>query len=142
MLDFNNFLKWAYWSEGFSGSKALYYTPPLAMADPNFSLLLWVPIALIIVGSAVNIFKIWADENNPIKKKTSFISSNLITLGMLGLIFFLSRMLNISFLSSRFVMLLLIGYFIVFLYLLVRYFIVFFPVEWKYYQKHKYSIQK
>ena len=137
MLDVSNFFKWEYWSEGFSGASALYYTPSLNINEPNFGLLLWLPILLVLLGSILNIYKIWGDENNPIKLKASFISSNLITIGILGLSYFFSRMLNFRFLSSRFVMLLLIGYFIIFLYYVTRYFVIFFPIEWKYYIKHK-----
>jgi hypothetical protein len=139
MLDLSNFLKWEYWSEGFSGSNALYYTPSLAINEPNFGLLLWIPIVFVLLGSVLNIYKVWADDRNPIKLKASFISSNLITLGILGLSYFLSRMLNFRFLSSRFVMLLLVGYFVIFSYYVLRYFILFFPIEWKYYLKNKNS---
>lgn len=137
MFDWGNLLKWDYWAAGFSGENALMYTESLSTSNPNFHILLWSFVSLVAVGAIAVIARIWLDEKNPLKKHLQYLSSNSITIGMLGLGWFLSRMFNFSFLSSRLVLLGLLAYFAVFLAMIIRYFIVFFPIEWKYYKKTK-----
>jgi hypothetical protein len=136
MVDLGSFLRWEYWTEGFVGSNALYYTPSLSITSSNFWVLLWFFVGLIIAGSGVTLYRLWTDDANPLKKRLSMISSNFITIGLLGLAWFMSRMLNFRFLSGRFVLLGILVYLAIVLFLIARYAILFFPIEWKYYQKH------
>ena len=136
MVDLGSFFKWEYWTEGCSGANALYYPPSLSITSSNFWVLLWFFGGLIILGAGATLYRLWTEDHNPLKKRLSFVSSNMITIGLLGLAWFLSRMLNFRFLSGRFVLLGILIYLLVVLFLIGRYLLVFFPIEWKYYKKH------
>lgn len=137
MIEWSNLITWNHYIEGFVGDTANYYAPSLSINSPNFGIYLWFFIGLISIGALASIYRTWADSANPLKERLGYLSSNAITLGLLGLAWFMSRMLNFRFISGRFMMLVWGIYFLVIVFYIIRYLLQFFPIEWNYYQKNK-----
>lgn len=135
MFDWGNLVRWEYWAAGFVESSPTYYPPAISIQSANFWILLGIFVSLVVIASAASLYRIWADEPNPLKKRLGFLTSNFMTIGLLGIGWFLLRMQPAQVLSSRFIFLALMIYLAVILYFVIRYIILFFPVEWNYYKK-------
>jgi hypothetical protein len=135
-INWSNLADINYWLEGSQTAQgSIYVTPPIARDSWFFWFFLSLFTSLIILGIGIQILNILTNHLHPIKEKYPIWSANLIWMGILGYIWFLSRQFGISFFSSR---LWLIGggiWFAVLSFFIFRYFIKFFPLENMYYKK-------
>ena len=134
-VDWSKFLDLQYWTEGIAGGSAV--TPVVESG----SLFFWFFTGLFTFLFAKGVFMITAqkflDYQNPLNEKLSVWGNNYVWMGILGIVWFLLRQIEVGFLGSRIWLLVGLVWFLVILALVIRYFVAYFPLEWAYYKKNK-----
>ena len=134
-VDWSKFLDLQYWTEGIAGNTAV---TPVVEKDSFF---FWFFVSLFTYLFAKGVIMVtsekFLDYKNPLIPKLSLWGNNYIWMGILGIIWFLLRQIEVGFLGSRIWLLVGLVWFLVVLGLIIRYFVAYFPLEWAYYRKNK-----
>jgi hypothetical protein len=140
--DISNLIKWEYWLDAFKGDNPTLTSPVISNTSFFFSFFLYFFSAIAIAGFALVIYKHILPKSHPFKKSGSIITGHLITLGLLGLLWFLCRELSIGLVGSR--LMLLIGGLYTFgaITYFFRVYWFFFAIELKHYRLHNKKIAK
>lgn len=134
-IDWSKFGSLQYWTEGIAGNTAV---TPVVERD---SLFFWFFTVLFTVLFSKGVLLITAttflDYKNPLVPKLSLWGNNYLWMGILGLLWFLLRQIEVGFLGSRIWLLVGLVWFLVVLGMIIRYFVAYFPLEWAYYRKNQ-----
>jgi len=134
-INWSRLLDLNYWLDGVAGDTASRTTEVILKDSPNFWFILYFFSFVFIFGVALRTSLAFLHDQNPFQLKFPSWSNHLISIGLLGLFWFLSRQTSIKLLGSRlwiFVFAVWIAYF---LYSVVRYFLEFYPLEMRYFKQ-------
>lgn len=134
-IDWSRLLEIQYWVEGIAGDSAV--TPPVE----SDSIFFWFYVTLFTVLFSVGIILLTSEkflnQKNPFASKFVLWGNNYLWMGVLGMIWFLLRQIEIGFLGSRVWMLVGMVWFLVLFFIQAKYFLTYFTLEWTYYKKTK-----
>ena len=133
-VDWSNFLEIQYWVEGIAGSTSV--TPVVEVGSIFFNFFVTLFTVLFGLGLVLLTATKFTKEKNPLDNKLIVWGNNYLWMGLLGLLWFLLRQIEIGFLGSRIWLLVGLVWFIVLCVLQIRYFLIYFPLEWKYFKKN------
>jgi hypothetical protein len=105
-IDWKKLVNLQYWFEGVAGDTSI--TPTIQKNTFFFWFFLTIFSIIFTVGITLKIAQLFMHPLNPLTKKFSILSSNLISMGITGIIWFCLRQLSVGFLGARF-WLLIIG---------------------------------
>jgi hypothetical protein len=132
-IDWNKLIDIQYWFEGIVGSTAT--TPPVE----NLSFFYWFFISIfsvIIILSVVGRVVIsYLPIEHPLHDKMDTWTNNTAWIGTLGIVWFLSRQVNVGLLGSRFWLLVFAAWFLILGYFVLKYLLTLYPIEKIYYQE-------
>lgn len=131
-IDWNRLISLEYWMEGFVGGSAS--TPINSQGDFFFWFWLYIFTGLFVLGFVINTALSFAPPELPFKKNAPFWANNIIWMGVLGVVWFLSRQLEIGLLGARFWILIGLVWAGLILIRVIRYLFWFFPLEFAYYK--------
>jgi len=134
-INWNRLLDLNYWLDGVAGDTAFRTTEIISKDSPNFWFVLYFFSFVCIAGVAVRVSLAFLHDQNPFQIKFPGWSNHLIAIGLLGLVWFLSRQTSIKLLGSRLWILVFIAWGLFLVYGVTRYFLTFFPLEMRYFKQ-------
>lgn len=135
-IDWSTYMDPTYWFEGIiTKPGSVLKTSTIEVNSGTYWFFINLFAISIIVGILLKLFTSFINPDNPLAKKTPIFADNIIWMGILGYVWFLSNQLTIAFLGARFWILLIGCWFLVLLFFTIKYLIRFFPLEMRYYKK-------
>ena len=131
-VDWSRFSDAKYWLEGVSGGISV--TPALSRDGFFFTFFLYLFSTLFVFGIIMKVSQAFLNDLHPLQKKFPTWSDNLIWMGILGLIWFTLRNIQVGFLGARIWIVLGTFWFLTLLYFVVKYFIQNWGIEYRYFK--------
>lgn len=134
-VDWSKLVELEYWLEGVAGTSSV--TP--AVEKDSFFFWLFVSFFTFLFGSGVVMLtsQKFLDDKHPLSPQLSIWGNNVLWMGILGMLWFLLRQIEVGFLGAR--IWLIVGFIwaLVLFYLAIRYFVSYFPLEYAFFKKNK-----
>lgn len=138
-VDWSRLVELEYWLEGVAGTSAI--TP----AVEKDSLFFWFFVNIFTFLFGMGVITLTAQKfinpKHPIHTQLPVWGNNFVWMGLLGIIWFLLRQIEVGFLGARIWLIVGFVWIIILLYLIIRYFVVYFPLEYAFYKKNKQHIK-
>jgi hypothetical protein len=135
-INWSKFIDYSYWFEGLQNNPG---APVLVSKLANNSWFFWFFLILfgsfITIGILMKLFQLILHREHPLQTQFPFWSNNLIWMGLLGIVWFLCRQVQIAILGTRPWLLVGLVWFLVILGLAIRYFVKFYFLELRYFIK-------
>ncbi len=131
-IDWSRFVDLKYWLEGIAGTSSI--TPIISKDSWFFWFFTYFFATFLVAGIVLRVSQAFLHSENPFQKRFPVWGNNLISMGLLGLLWFSLREFSVGFLGARIWLLVGLIWFLVFLYFLIRYFIIFFQLEMAYFK--------
>lgn len=137
-IDWSKISDAKYWLEGVAGGVSA--TPPLVENGFFFNLFLYLFTSLFVLGICLKISQAFLNDQHPLQTKFPIWSDNFIWMGILGLLWFVLRNIQVGFLGARIWIFAGFIWFAILAYFIVKYFILNWKIEYNYF-KNKVSNQ-
>jgi len=134
-INWNKLLTLDYWLEGLAGQNVS--TPFIQPESFFYWFYLYLFSSLIVAGIVIRCAMAFIHERHPIQKRIPMLSTNVIWIGIVGLMWFLARQTNFVMVGARMWILVLLAWGLIVAYLFIRDMIYFYPVERAYFRKQR-----
>lgn len=136
-MNWSDLIDWKYWLEGFVGPGATMVAPIVSIKSAAFYGFIIPFVLFIIAGLFITIYSQFLPYNHPFHRRRAILVGHLVTLGFLGLFWFLCREISVAYLGGRFWFLIGSLYTLVFAIYMSLYYKGFYKIELNYYRKHR-----
>jgi hypothetical protein len=131
-IDWSKLGRLEYWFEGIAGSVSI--TAPVEYKSSFFWWFLWIFTLIFSFGVSALLARSFIHKDHPLQSKLSFWGNSVLSVGVLGAIWFMLRQLSVGFLGARFWLLIFLVWAFVLIFLVVRYFVKSFGIEYLYFK--------
>ena len=131
-IDWSRFTDPKYWLEGVAGGVSA--TPALDRDGFFYTFFLYLFSILFVLGVSLKVSQAFLYDLHPLQKKFPTWSDNFIWMGVLGLLWFILRNIQVGFLGSRIWIFVGLVWFAILMYFILKYFIQNWRIEYKYFK--------
>jgi hypothetical protein len=131
-IDWSRFIDPKYWLEGIAGG--ISQTPALTRDGFFFSFFLYLFSGFFVLAIIMKVVQAFLHDQNPLQSKFPTWSDNFLWMGILGLLWFILRNIQVGFLGSRVWILIGLVWFLILAYFIIKYFVINWRMEYKYFK--------